>query len=112
RVAELDRHAARLLRVEPVRVDAGQRAHERRLAVVDVSRRADDHDREATRLPEPMLRRLRLRLVRFAETAQTGLPSMFARDGSPPASNLCDGLRLVPWRRSRCRIFRSAAASS
>ena len=42
RVAELDRDAARLLLGQPVRVLAGQRAHERRLPVVDVTRSADD----------------------------------------------------------------------
>ena len=36
RVAERDRDAARLLLGQPVGVDAGERAHERGLAVVDV----------------------------------------------------------------------------
>src|SRR5690606_16048065 len=44
RVAELDRHAARLFLVQPIRVDAGQGAHERRLTVIDMSRGTDDHD--------------------------------------------------------------------
>ena len=43
RKAEVDRQAPALLLREPVGVDAGERAHERRLAVVDVARRAD-HD--------------------------------------------------------------------
>ncbi len=37
REPELDRHAARVLLGQAVGVDAGQRAHERRLAVVDVA---------------------------------------------------------------------------
>jgi hypothetical protein len=41
REAELDRDAARLLLGEAIGVDAGQRAHERRLAVVDVAGRAE-----------------------------------------------------------------------
>ena len=42
--AEIDRHAPRLLFLEPIRVDARQRLHQRRLAVIDMSSRADDHD--------------------------------------------------------------------
>ena len=41
--AQVDRDAARLLLGQAVGVDAGQRAHQRRLAVVDVARGADDH---------------------------------------------------------------------
>ena len=40
-VAELDRDAARLLLGQPVGVLARERAHERRLPVVDVTRGAD-----------------------------------------------------------------------
>ncbi len=49
-VAEIDRDAAPFLLFQPVRVDAGQRAHEGRLAVVDMARRPDDH---AATLPRP-----------------------------------------------------------
>ena len=42
REAEVDRDPARLLLREPVGVGAGERAHERALAVVDVARRPDD----------------------------------------------------------------------
>ena len=45
--AEIDRDPARLLFLQPIRVDAGERAHERRLAVIDVSGCADDHVRSA-----------------------------------------------------------------
>ena len=41
--AEVDRDAARLLLLQAVGVDAGQRAHQRGLAVVDVAGGADDH---------------------------------------------------------------------
>ena len=41
--AEVDGDAARLLLLQPVGVDAGQRAHQRGLAVVDVAGGADDH---------------------------------------------------------------------
>ena len=40
--AEVDRDAALFLFLQPVRVGAGERAHERALAVVDVPGRADD----------------------------------------------------------------------
>ena len=43
REAELDRDAAPLLFGQSIGVDAGQRANERRLAVIDVPRGADDH---------------------------------------------------------------------
>ena len=39
---EIDRDAARLLFLQPIGIDPGQRAHQRALAVVDVPRRADD----------------------------------------------------------------------
>ena len=42
REAELDGDAARLLLRQPVGVDAGERPHQRRLAVVDVAGGADD----------------------------------------------------------------------
>ena len=42
REAELDGDAALLLLLEPIGVDAGQRAHERGLAVVDVPGGAED----------------------------------------------------------------------
>jgi hypothetical protein len=42
REAEVDRHPALLLLLEPVGIDAGQHFHERRLAVVDVPGGADD----------------------------------------------------------------------
>ena len=41
--AEIDGDAARLLFLEPVGVDAGERAHQRGLAVIDVAGGADDH---------------------------------------------------------------------
>ena len=43
REAEVDRDAARLLFLQAIGVDAGQRADERGLAVVDVARCTDDH---------------------------------------------------------------------
>ena len=42
RVADVDRHPAPPFLGQPVGVDAGQRAEQRRLAVVDVAGRADD----------------------------------------------------------------------
>ena len=39
---EIDGDASRLFLLEPVRIGAGQRLHERALAVVDVARRSDD----------------------------------------------------------------------
>ena len=56
REAELDGDAALLLLLEPIGVDAGERAHQRRLAVVDVTGGADDHARDrgaATPAPAP-----------------------------------------------------------
>ena len=41
--AQVDRHAALALFLEPIRVDARERAHERRLAVVDVSGGSNDN---------------------------------------------------------------------
>src|SRR5262249_56401898 len=41
--AEIDRDPPLLLLLEPVGVDAGERAHQRGLAVIDMARRADDH---------------------------------------------------------------------
>ena len=41
--AEIDRDAARLLLLQAVGIDAGERAHQRGLAVVDVAGGADDH---------------------------------------------------------------------
>ncbi len=48
REAQLDGDAARLLFGEPVAVDAGERAHQRRLAVVDVTRGAEHESRAVT----------------------------------------------------------------
>ena len=45
REAEVDGHAALALLAKPVGVDAGERADERRLAVIDVAGRPDDADR-------------------------------------------------------------------
>ena len=45
REAELDRDAAPLLFGQPIGVDAGERANERRLAVIDVPGGAEDHAR-------------------------------------------------------------------
>ena len=42
--AEIDGNAARFLLLEPVGIDAGQRAHQRGLAVVDMAGGSDDHD--------------------------------------------------------------------
>ena len=42
RESEIDRHAALALFTEPVRVDAGQRFDERRLAMIDMARGRDD----------------------------------------------------------------------
>ncbi len=47
--AEIDGDAARLLLLQAVGVDAGQRAHQRGLAVVDVAGGADDHGAGAPR---------------------------------------------------------------
>ncbi len=41
--AQLDGDAARLLFLEPIGIDPGQRPHQRRLAMVDMARGADDH---------------------------------------------------------------------
>ncbi len=41
-IAEVDGHAAPLLLRQPVGIDAGERAHQRGLAVVDMARGADD----------------------------------------------------------------------
>ena len=43
--AEIDRDAATLFLREPIGVDAGERLHQRGLAVVDMTRGADDHGR-------------------------------------------------------------------
>ena len=42
--AEIDGNAARLFFFQPVGIDAGQRAHQRGLAVIDVAGGSDDHD--------------------------------------------------------------------
>src|SRR5690606_1626732 len=44
RKTQVDRDAARLFFLQPVRIDAGKRADQRGLAVVDMSGGADDHD--------------------------------------------------------------------
>ena len=51
RIAEVDRDAACLLLGQPVRVLAGERLHERRLAVIDVTRRADSQRHRASIRP-------------------------------------------------------------
>ena len=43
-VTQFDGNSAQLLGGEPVGVDAGERMHQRRLAVIDVPGRTDDHD--------------------------------------------------------------------
>ena len=43
REPELDGDAAALLLRQPIGVDAGERAHERRLAVIDVTRGTQNH---------------------------------------------------------------------
>ena len=43
REAEVDRNAARLLFGQPVGVDSGERAYQRRLAMIDMARGGDDH---------------------------------------------------------------------
>ena len=44
-VAQVDGDAARLLLLEAIGIDAGQRLHQRGLAVIDMARRSDDHDK-------------------------------------------------------------------
>ena len=52
REAEVDRDAAALLLGQPIGVDAGERAYERRLAVIDVAGGAEDHAAlQAARFP-------------------------------------------------------------
>ena len=48
RISRLDRDAARLLLLEPVGIDAGERAHHAGFAVIDVSRGTDDHRSNAS----------------------------------------------------------------
>src|SRR5271166_2186234 len=50
--AEIDRNTPRLLLLEPVGVDSGEGAYKRRLAVVDMARRADDHAGPAAGAPK------------------------------------------------------------
>ena len=53
REAQFDRNAAALFFFQAIRIDAGERANERRFSVIDVSRGADDdavHERIAGRL--------------------------------------------------------------
>src|SRR5205807_1441742 len=50
REPEVDGEAARLLLGEAVGIDAGEGAHERRLAVVDVARGGDYAQRKASRM--------------------------------------------------------------
>ena len=59
RVAELDRDPARALLGQPVGVDAGQRADQRGLAVIDVARGAERQRRGAHRAPAPARARAR-----------------------------------------------------
>ena len=66
RVAEFDRNAARLFFLQPIGIDARQRAHERRLTVVDMPRRSDDH----ARAPFACNCAMRCRFVGGFETAQ------------------------------------------
>jgi hypothetical protein len=42
--AEIDRDAARLLFLQAVGIDAGEHAHQRRLAMIDMPGCADNHD--------------------------------------------------------------------
>ena len=58
--AQVDRDAALLLLLQPVRIDAGERPHQRALAVVDVPGGADDQRPHARRFRwPPALRRKR-----------------------------------------------------
>src|SRR5258708_36214940 len=68
-IAQFDRDAALLFLFEAVGIDAGQRAHQRGLAVVDMSGCADDHGRcvlvSARRATVRLAaRRIRLRRLR------------------------------------------------
>jgi hypothetical protein len=53
REAQLDGDPAPLLFGQPIGVDAGQRAHERRLAVIDMARRTEDEAPHAPTLVQP-----------------------------------------------------------
>ena len=80
--AEIDRYAARLLFLEAIGVDAGERAHQRGLAVIDVARGADDHGcRLRQRLGGPPLR--------FRDLVGRSAPRAGPRNGAasalPPA---------------------------
>ena len=63
REAEIDGDAARFLFLQPIGIGAGEREHERALAVVDVAR-GSDHDR--------LRRRHRLRPLRIARSRRPG----------------------------------------
>ena len=57
-VTEIDGDAAPLLLSQTVGVDAGQRLHQRRLAVIDVTGGADDHGRrDSSRLANTLDRK-------------------------------------------------------
>ena len=74
REAEIDRDAARLLFLQAIRIGAGQRQHQRALAVIDVSGRADDDRLHAVGIVRSATA-LRIVAVRACPAAASRLPA-------------------------------------
>ena len=91
RVAEHDRDAPPPLLLEPVGIDAGQRAHERRLAVVDVAGG-----------PEREVAGHRQALTRAAMTATSASSSSVRQSSSSRPSSMRPRIAGSPVRRAAC----------
>ena len=112
RVAEVDRQAATVLLGPAVGLDAGERAHEGRLAVVDVTSGRDDVHLSLQPGPRRGLRarpsrapRPRVGGTQRRSTRQRPLSTRATTPGSPSRSGTCAGLgeRDGPAAAARCR---------
>jgi len=105
-VTELDRDTPQLLFAQPVGVDARERAHQRRLAMVDVSCRADEHGRGAASEMQRIKRCKKLGFVAGLEAAQVepqGALRDAANDGARQYAQ-----RLLETREARAFSFHGA----
>src|SRR3569832_2143588 len=79
-VTQFDGNPAQLLGGEPIGVDAGERLHQRRLAMVDVPGGADDHD--GFEISFDVMRSLKLDASRLSSMPSAGSACGFMRKGS------------------------------
>ena len=93
REAEVDRDAAALLLGQAVGVDAGERAHERGLAVIDVARGAEDHGVAALTSAASSQSSMRAQRPAVGEMLGRGTRAAGAGARAPDASSSADARR-------------------